>query len=111
MLDELYEVRSCATTPSLQHHEPMLLIERELTSTTPPLIGWGEPTHTLIPWRQGFKYPTKERVYGLVRPNHLLSIQHKNLTSYKLVAGQCSRLKSSMPFKRDSVLQYIYLSK
>ena len=32
------KVHSCATFPSLQHNEPMLLIERELTSTTRPLI-------------------------------------------------------------------------
>ena len=30
---------------------------------------WGEPTRTLVPWRPGFRHPTKEQVYGLVRPN------------------------------------------
>ena len=35
----------------------------------PSSIGWGKPTCTLVPWRQGFRHPTKNECMGLVRPN------------------------------------------
>ena len=41
----------------------------KVENTTRIWDGWGGPARTLVPWRQGFRRPTKERVYGLVRPN------------------------------------------
>ena len=26
--------------------------------------GWGETTHTLLPWRQGFRHPTRNKCMG-----------------------------------------------
>ena len=26
--------------------------------------GWGEPTLTLVPWRQGFRHPTRNECMG-----------------------------------------------
>src|ERR1700738_5298884 len=28
------------------------------------LEGWGEPTRTLVPWRQGFRHPTRNECMG-----------------------------------------------
>ena len=28
------------------------------------MVGWGEPTHTLVPWRQGFRHPTRNEIMG-----------------------------------------------
>ena len=27
-------------------------------------MGWGEPTRTLVPWRQGFRHPTRNECMG-----------------------------------------------
>ena len=29
-----------------------------------PLLGWGKPTHTMVPWRQGFRHPTRNECMG-----------------------------------------------
>ena len=27
-------------------------------------LGWGDPTHTLVPWRHGFKHQTRNECMG-----------------------------------------------
>ena len=38
-------------------------LRKKWTGTTPP-AGWGEPTRTLVPWRQGFRHPTRNECMG-----------------------------------------------
>ena len=33
-------------------------------SNTSYMLGWGEPIHTLVSWRQGFKHSTKNECMG-----------------------------------------------
>jgi hypothetical protein len=37
--------------------------------------GWGEPTRTLVPWRQGFRHPKRNECMGWFAQiqNHLIS--------------------------------------
>ena len=41
--------------------EARVLWESSQHSIKSFLQGWGEPTRTLVPWRQGFRHPTRSR--------------------------------------------------
>jgi hypothetical protein len=30
------------------------------------VVGWGKPTRTLVPWRQGFRHPTRKECMGWI---------------------------------------------
>ena len=42
-------------------------------SRSPPSFGWGESTRTLVPWRQGFRHPTKNECMGWFAQISILS--------------------------------------
>ena len=43
----------------------------------PKLRGWGEPTCTLVPWRQGFRHPTWDSIGNFGNPMGTFKITHK----------------------------------
>ena len=57
---------------SLKHACPLILIPFNFAinfilfyfNPPPPIKGWGEPTCTLVPWRQGFRHPTRNECMG-----------------------------------------------
>ena len=51
--------------------------------------GWGEPTRTLVPWRQGFRHPTRNEC---MRWFAQIDIKEVDFTKFKVYFTQQSRL-------------------
>ena len=47
---------------SIQYPSDLVALESYLVHYS--FDGWGEPTCTLVPWRQGFRHPTKNECMG-----------------------------------------------
>ena len=71
------------TMRSLTYHSNMLDFE-------PPPPSWGATTHTLVPWRQGFRHPTRNECMGLVRPNPSPLGRHCETLVIKIYQLECA---------------------
>ena len=55
-----------------------------LASSHPQGFIWGEPTCTLVPWRQGFRHPTRNECMGLFAQIQGFSKEEFNFAKYTL---------------------------
>ena len=52
-----------------------------ISSTSRHAQGWGEPTRIMVPWRQGFRHPTKNKCMGWFTRIHAQRVQGGSVTS------------------------------